>query len=41
MLPQLGMDWLVELTIEHCYGPTPLGALQEFIRSAKSTARLS
>ena len=32
MLPQLGMDWLVELTIEHCYGPTTLGALREFIR---------
>ena len=32
MLPQLGMDWLVELTSEHFYGPTTLGALQEFIR---------
>jgi hypothetical protein len=32
MLPQLGMDWLVELTREHYYGPTTLGALQEFIR---------
>ena len=32
MLPQLGMDWLVELTSEHYYGPTTLGALQEFIR---------
>jgi len=32
MLPQLGMDWLVELTTEHYYGPTTLGALQEFIR---------
>jgi hypothetical protein len=26
------MDWLVELTSEHYYGPTTLGALQEFIR---------
>ena len=32
MLPQLGMDWLVELTTEHYYGPTTLGALKEFIR---------
>ena len=32
MLPQLGMDWLVELTTEHYYGPTTLGALREFIR---------
>lgn len=32
MLAQLGMDWLVELTSEHFYGPTTLGALQEFIR---------
>src|SRR6266545_4046948 len=32
MLPQLGMDWLVEVTSEHYYGPTTLGALQEFIR---------
>jgi len=32
MLPQLGMDWLVELTSEHYYGPTTRGTLQEFIR---------
>ena len=32
MLTQLGMDWLVELSSEHYYGPTTLGALQEFIR---------
>jgi hypothetical protein len=32
MLPQLGMDWLVELTTENFYGPTTLGALREFIR---------
>jgi hypothetical protein len=32
MLPQLGMDWLVELTSEHYYGPTTLGALKEFVR---------
>lgn len=32
MLPELGMDWLVEVTSEHYYGPTTLGAIQEFIR---------
>ena len=32
MLAQLGMDWLVEITREHYYGPTTLGALQEFIQ---------
>jgi hypothetical protein len=32
MLPQLDMDWLVEITSERYYGPTTLGAIQEFIR---------
>ena len=32
MLAQLGMDWLVGLSSNHYYGPTTLGALQEFIR---------
>jgi hypothetical protein len=32
MLPELGMDWLVEMTTEQYYGPTTLGAIQEFIR---------
>jgi hypothetical protein len=32
MLPQLGMDWLVEVTSERYYGPTTLGAIEEFIR---------
>lgn len=31
MLPELGMDWLVEVTSERYYGPTTLGAVQEFI----------
>jgi hypothetical protein len=31
MLPELGMDWLVEVTSERYYGPTTLGAIQEFI----------
>jgi len=32
MLPELGMDWLVEVTTERYYGPTTLGAIGEFIR---------
>jgi hypothetical protein len=32
MLSELGMDWLVEVTSEHYYGPTTIGAIQEFIR---------
>jgi len=32
MLAQLAMDWLVEVTSEHYYGPTTVGAIQEFIR---------
>jgi hypothetical protein len=32
MLPELGMDWLVEMTSEQYYGPTTLGAIGEFIR---------
>ena len=32
MLPELEMDWLVEVTTERFYGPTTLGAIQEFVR---------
>jgi hypothetical protein len=32
MLPELEMDWLVEVTTERFYGPTTLGAIQEFLR---------
>jgi hypothetical protein len=32
MLPELAMDWLVEVTSERYYGPTTLGSIQEFIR---------
>jgi len=32
MLPELCMDWLVEVTTERYYGPTTLGAVQEFLR---------
>jgi hypothetical protein len=31
MLPQLRMDWIVEVTSERLYGPTTLGAIREFI----------
>jgi hypothetical protein len=32
MLPELEMNWLVEVTTERFYGPTTLGAIQEFMR---------
>ena len=32
MVPELEMDWLVEVTSERYYGPTTLGAVREFIR---------
>jgi hypothetical protein len=32
MFPELEMDWLVEVTGERYYGPTTLGAVQEFLR---------
>ncbi len=31
MVPELEMDWLIELTTEQLYGPTTLGAIQEFL----------
>ena len=31
MLPELRMDWIVEVTSERLYGPTTLGAIREFI----------
>lgn len=37
MLPALGMDWLVEVTTERYYGPTTLGAIQEFVRLGEVT----
>ena len=37
MLPELGMDWIVEVTSERLYGPTTLGAIREFIRLGEIT----
>jgi hypothetical protein len=37
MLTELGMDWLVEVTTECYYGPTTLGAIQEFVRLGEIT----
>lgn len=39
MLPELQMDWLVEVTSERYYGPTTLGAIQEFIRLGEINAQ--
>src|SRR4051812_32858455 len=38
MLAELGMDWLVEVTTERFYGPTTLGAIQEFVRLGEINA---
>lgn len=37
MLAELGMDWLVEVTSERYYGPTTIGAVQEFLRLGEIT----
>ena len=37
MLPELGMDWIVEITTERLYGPTTLGAIREFMRLGEIT----
>lgn len=37
MLPELGLDWIVELTTERYYGPTTLGAINEFLRLGEIT----
>jgi hypothetical protein len=37
MLAELGMDWLVEVTTERYYGPTTLGAIQEFVKLGEVT----
>ena len=38
MLSELGMDWLVEVTSERYYGPTTLGAINEFVRLGEVTS---
>lgn len=38
MLPELGMDWLVEITSERYYGPTTVGAVHEFMRLGEITS---
>ena len=37
MLAELGMDWLVEVTSERYYGPTTLGAINEFVQLGEVT----
>ena len=41
MVPALGMDWLIELTSDQLYGPTTLGALQEFLNLGEINADTS
>lgn len=38
MVPELGMDWLVEVTSERYYGPTTAGAVHEFVRLGEITS---
>ena len=38
MLPELQMDWLVEMASEQLYGPTTLGAIQEFLNLGEISA---
>ena len=38
MVPALGMDWLIELTSDQLYGPTTLGAVQEFLNLGEINA---
>src|SRR6266568_4801839 len=37
MYPELQMDWLVEVTSDHYYGPTTIGAIAEFVRLGEIT----
>jgi hypothetical protein len=38
MISELGMDWLVEVTSERYYGPTTLGAINDFVRLGEVTS---
>ena len=38
MLPELAMDWIVEVTSERLYGPTTLGAIREFLELGEINA---
>lgn len=37
MIPELQMDWLVQLNEERCYGPTTVGAILEFLKLGEIT----
>jgi hypothetical protein len=38
MIPELGMDYLVEVSVDQYYGPTTLGAVREFLIIGEITA---
>jgi hypothetical protein len=38
MIPELGMDYLVEVSPDQFYGPTTLGAVREFLRLGEINA---
>lgn len=35
MIPELEMDWLLQMSDDHFYGPTTLPAIQEFIKEGE------
>ncbi len=35
MLPELRMDWLVQINAQQCYGPTTLEAVREFLEQGE------
>jgi GYF domain 2 len=38
MVPELGMDFLIEVSEDHYYGPTTVGAIREFLEAGEITA---
>jgi peptidoglycan hydrolase-like protein with peptidoglycan-binding domain len=38
MVPELGMDYLIEVSEDHYYGPTTVGAIREFLEAGEITA---
>ena len=35
MVPELGMDWLIEMPDNYLYGPTNVGSIQEFLATGE------
>lgn len=37
MVPELEMDYLIEVSLDHYYGPTTVGAIREFLEAGEIT----